>query len=209
MGDVLYYKVRATYAQSLTVPGAGAIYQDVIPPTQINNMAVLGALFTEAPGLRTIAGSFLRYRISGVTVRHTVWPAGNVGDVPIYVYTNAGTEPSDVPVPSISTTQEQRWSKSRLVNIPSAGGKPTTISTYYSVAKTEGPDSIVRNDEDYTGTTNAAGGPSTWGGALRGPYFRTGIYTMTGGNMPAGQANTVKTDLVIHLKFFERRILAQ
>lgn len=207
MGDTLNYRALATYGSVVTLANASSSV-DIIPTTQFNNMAVLGALFGEAPGLRTAAASYERYRITGITVKHTVWPVGSVGDVPLYLYTNGGAFTADVPVPSITTTPELRWSKSRLVNIPSTGGKPTSISTYYNVRKVNGPDSIVTNDVDFTASTGA-GAPSSWSGAAIGPRIRTGLYTMSGAPASQGQQHSVKTTLIMHIKFFQRKILVQ
>lgn len=205
MGDSLYYKALATYGSTITLANATNSV-DIIVPTQFNNMQTLGVLFGECPGLRQLGASFEQYRITGITVKHTVWPVGSVGDVPLYLYTNAGQSNSDVPAPTIATTPELRWSKSRLVNIPSTGAKPTSISTYYNVRKCEGPDAVVKNDSTYTAATASSGAPSTWAGPLEGPRMRTGLYTMTGGNANQAQQHSVKTTLIMHIKFFRRRI---
>lgn len=207
MGDSLYYKAIATFGQTVNI-ASGSSHADIIPVSQTNNMPVLAAIFGDAPGLRQLGSSFDRYRISGLTVKHTVWPQGLAGDLPVYLYTNAGAHADDVPVPSINTTPELRWAKTRLVKIPSAGGNPTSISTYYNVRKTEGPDAIVKNDLAYTART-AIGALSGWAGALEGPRFRTGLFTMTGGNAGQIQVHYVKTTFILHLKMFERKITLQ
>jgi len=206
MGDALYYKFKATYGKAVNILDATSNI-DIIPAVQFNSIPALAALFGNAPGLTFLANSYEKYRVTGVTVSHTVWPTPDAIYQPTYVYTNAGGTLDDVDdVPSVSTIPEMRWTKSRLVRMPSEGGKPTTISTYYSVNKIMGPDSVVRNDLDYTGET-VIGAPTGWDPPANGPLLRTGLYTMTGANVSGRQDQAVKTTLTVHCKFFQKRLI--
>lgn len=203
MGDVLTYKVLATYGSTVTI-ASGTSNKDIIPSVQFNNMPTLASLFGDAPGLVQISANYDTYRVSGIRVKHTIWPLPAATDVPVYVYTDASHDPIGS-VPSITVTPEQRWTKSRIVKIASNGANPTTISQYYSVNKIEGPDRMIKNDADYTALCGPSNSPGSWSGPLKGPYMRTGFYTMTGANTAAAQTATVKTEFMIYLKFWGKR----
>lgn len=178
--------------------------------------------FGSTPGLSVLAKQFSAYRIKGIGLKLTYWSQTGV---PVLLYTNAApdttgiaaTDTGPVPdfvTPDVSTVTEQRWCKYRTCQATSAGGRPTTLRSYYSVNKIQGPDNVIRNDEEYTGKM-MVGTPywdnvSTSGGSPgKSPWVQFGITTLSGDPVPAESPTTgvLKVEATVYAQFWQKRAI--
>lgn len=195
-GDRLFYKAKFVTGGVLVIPNATSFSRQTI---QLNNMAAIGTLMGDSPGLNDMSTKFRHYRVRGIKISQTYWP--DAGTVPLVAYHNAQSGADYVPTPSISTTTELRWAKYRVISSAATGARPTRVSAYYSVNKVFGPDMIVKNDQDFTGDVGV-GSPSSWTAPVSGPFLETGIFTMSGLNATAQQNITFKREVTVYLQFY-------
>lgn len=186
--------------------------------------ASLNGIMGNTPNLSTMASLYLKYRIRGIKYRLTYWQTGGE---PAILYTNASsdtaalTDASTGPTPAfitptISTVSEQRWAKSRVLNgVAQQGGRPTTLTAYYSVNKVYGPDAVVKNDEDFTGEMSPAtpywnNGSGVPGRPVRSPWVQFGLTTLSGAPAaPNGVTGTLRVEQTVYVEFFGKRLLTE
>lgn len=204
--------------QAMNVGASGTVGGTALQAASVNG--IMG----NTPNLSTMASLYLKYRIRGIKVRLTYWQ--QTGD-PVILFTNAASDTatlsdnSSQPVPNfvtptISTTSEQRWARTRVCSgIAAQGGRPTTLTSYYSVNKVYGPDSVVKNDEDFTGELSPATpywqtASTVQGRPTRTPWIQFGITTLSGSGAPAGGVTGIlRVEQTVYVEFFGKRLLTE
>ncbi len=229
-GDRAFCKLRYVKGSQFDIPnGATSLVQfQVMNVGAYSGAANLLQSFTlngvmgETPNLSTMGALYTRYRIRGIKIRLTYWQQG--GD-PVILFTNAqpdrtnlgvavtGPDPAFI-TPNVTTTTEQRWAKYRVCQATATGGRATSLSAYYSVNKVQGPDSIVRNDRDYTGEMMAttpywANTSGVGDQPLFSPWLQFGVSTLTGAVAPAGTQGVLKVEQTVYCEFFGKRVQTQ
>lgn len=178
-----------------------------------NDMSAWVGLAGRTPGMNALTSQFERYRIKGYKLTAKCWAGGSSGPTtvanatsnpPICVYFMAGQDSGVFPAASVSVIPEQRWAKYRVIGSQNAGAKPTKLSAYYSINKTFGPDNIVKNDADFTGTIDLQGATPVWNPPNAGPAIRCGFFTMGGTNVTAAANITVLHTLTLYTEYFQR-----
>lgn len=182
------------------------------------NAYTINGVFGSTPNLSVLAAQYLQYRIKGISLKLTYWQQS--GD-PVCLFTNAQSNASPYTVsstgpspgfitPGIFNTPEQRWAKYRTCAMTSAGAKPTQLKVYYSVNKVQGPDVVVKNDEEYTGSMQAAT-PYFSNGTVaedqpgKTPWAQFGLMTLSGANAVAAVAGVLKVEATVYTEFFGKR----
>lgn len=234
-GDRCYAKLYYVDAKTISIAnGTYSTFQNqamsvgafqVDPPPAAQDTVSLHAVMGNTPNLSTLASLYMRYRIRGIKIRLTFWQQQGS---PVVLYTNAATSagpPSpagsgpypDFTPPSISILPEQRWSKHRVCGATGAGAKPTTLSAYYSVNKVFGPDSVVKNDINFTGEMQYASPywqPTTVGqssdsgaGPHMSPWLQFGLFNMSGEAAAGGNGaiGVLKMEQTVYTEFFGKR----
>jgi hypothetical protein len=90
------------------------------------------------------------------------------------------------------------------------GAKPTQLKVYYSVNKVQGPDVVVKNDEDYTGSMQAST-PYFSNGTVaedqpnRAPWLQFGLMTLSGGVTTNPVTGVLKAEATVYTEFFGKR----
>lgn len=180
----------------------------------------LSVIMGDTPNLSTMGALYTNYRIRGIKLRLTYW---QISGAPCFLFAQAAPDPGHVLsaqtgpnppfiIPNITTLPEQRWGKYRVCQLTSAGGAATSLSAYYSVNKVQGPDAVVRNDPDYTGSmmpttpyfsNNATG----FGVPTRTPWMQYGVATLGGGVTSADSVVTgvLKVEQTVYCEFFGKR----
>lgn len=195
-GDRLFYKCKAVWSQNFVLTAANGVNFDV----KLNDMPAWANLFGNAPGLTEAASSYGTYRISGAKLKATYWTPSTSENIPLIGYMDASPTSSFLTF-SIGNTMEQRWCRYKILNQANQGGKPTTVSAYYSVNDIVGRDNITKGDLNYVAQTNGTN-PVGWNAPNSGPYMRCGMATLSGAT--ATVTVTVKFELTLYLKFFNR-----
>lgn len=224
-GDRAYCRLRYCVGQSFGLPVGNisnsqnqVINVGAATPATALALLSLNGIMGNTPNLSTMGALYQQYRIRGIKVKLTYWQTAGE---PVMLYTNAqgdqgvlldtatGPTPAFV-APNVSTVTEQRWSKYRVCQQTQNGGKPTTLSSYYSVNKVQGPDAVVKNDEDYTGNMNVA--TPYWAAASssvsrpqRSPWLQFGITTLTGANVTTAVTGVLKVEETVYVEFFGKR----
>lgn len=186
----------------------------------------INGIFGNTPNLSTMAQLYMKYRIRGIKLKLTYWQTAAAGaGAPLLLYTNAQSSNevlglstvSPAPAfvtPTITNIGEQRWSRSRVCNgIATAGGKPTSLTSYYSVNKVFGPDAVVRNDEDFTGEmqvatpywSNSVPSGTNQNTPIRTPWLQFGITSLDG--LPVSATGVLKVEATVYAEFFGKRPL--
>lgn len=221
-GDRAFCKLVYTQAQDFGIPvGTNNNTQNLA----FNVGASSGALPTitsilgQTPGLQVLAATYLHYRIKGIGFNLTYW---QTSATPLLIFTNAASSSANIaptttgpqpafPTITVNNTPEQRWAKTRVTSATSQGGRATTLKSYYSVNKVMGPDSVVRNDEDYTGqmsfvTPYFSADTAAGSQPIRGPFCQFGITTLSGAPV-AGDPTTgvLKIGATVYCEFFGKR----
>jgi len=229
-GDRAYCKLRyvvgnpfglantTSNSQNLAINLGAAPDNDGSSLLQTNSIS---GVFGSTPNLSTMGALYLKYRIRGIKLRLTYWQTGTA--VPLMLYTNAQSSNQvlglssvapgpDFVAPTISNVGEQRWSRYRVCNgLTAAGGKPTTLTSYYSVNKVFGPDAVVKNDEDFTGemqATNPYWSNSIPAGTnvntpIRTPWAQFGLASLSG--LPVTATGVLKVEATVYVEFFGKR----
>lgn len=207
-GDNLIYKMRIVGGHTFQIPmGATGMAYPSVAGVQFNNGAAITASYGEPPGLSALANAFTNYKIAGVKQKLTFWPLSAPGDPPLVGFTEASGDSifsGGVAAPQIIWQPEQRWVKYRTLNFANQGGKPTSLSVYYSVNKVYGPDMITKGSASFVGLTQLSA-PWFAAGPPLGPYFRQGIMTLSGVAAPAPINVVVKIETTVYIKFFGKR----
>lgn len=180
----------------------------------------LNGIMGSTPNLSTMGALYLNYRIRGIKYKLTYWQTA--GD-PVLLFTNAAGNTADIQgtstgptpafiTPTIATVSEQRWAKTRVCSQTQNGGKPTRLTAYYSVNRVQGPDVVVKNDEDYTGSMNPATpywavNISTTGNIrpVRSPWAQFGITTLSGQTVTTAVTGVLKVEETVYVEFFGKR----
>lgn len=186
----------------------------------------INGIFGNTPNLSTMAQLYMKYRIRGIKLKLTYWQTAAAGaGAPLLLYTNAQSSNevlglstvSPAPAfvtPTITNIGEQRWSRSRVCNgIATAGGKPTSLTAYYSVNKVFGPDAVVKNDEDFTGEmqvatpywSNSVPSGTNQNTPIRTPWLQFGITSLDG--LPTSATGVLKVEATVYAEFFGKRPL--
>lgn len=205
-GDNLFYKFKTVTGGTALIANGTSFVQ--IKSFQLNALNLFITNIGDAPGIANLANAFHKYRVMGVKFKVTFYPTGTTAatQVPMVAWFDAGPD-QNWPSPSISVTPELRWSKYRVLQNATNGGKPVTLRTYYSVNRTFGPDSVVKNDSTFIGNTTTS---TPWATAsTEGPYFQLGIFTMSGANTTGDVPVVYKLEAVVYTKFFAKRELTQ
>lgn len=202
-GDRSIIKGYIVTGQTITVPtNASFVTQNL----QFNSWPAIATAFGNAPNVGTLGARFNNYRISGIKTRITVWPDQNSLNTPVCVFTNAANESGNlVANPTVAQLPEVRWAKYRVCSNAGTGAKPTVLSSYYDVKKVWGPDSVVRNDIDFTGETNFQTTPSTWTAPTLGPFLQYGLFTMGGTNPTTAINATLKIETTVYGTFWGKQ----
>lgn len=197
-GDRLFTKFMFSAGQTFQI-ATGA--QFVSMNVSFGGMQSIGLNFGATPGATQAGTAFRRYRIRGVKITLTAWPSTAT---PLVLYTNAGASVAHMlATPTISALPEQRWSRFRVCNLPSAGAKPTTLSSYYSVEKVWGVDEGTRVDHDFVGST-FNGSPSLWVDPAKSPVFQYGVFTMAGTPVLANTDVVLKASVLVYIELFSK-----
>lgn len=224
-GDRANVKLFATIGGTLTIPTGQYFVSSNIPFGIANAAGALGNLswmsrLTAISGLSLLAQTYQRYRIRGVKVRFTFYPHYESNTVAVAFVNAAGSalaalDADTGPTPAfpsvgIANTPELRWSKYRVLSNANAGAKPTRLSVYYSVNKVQGPDAIVKNDEDFTGTLTTA--PPYFSAIERPvhtPWMQFGLFTMSGGTAAGNIPVTYKMEVTLYTTMWQKRMLTE
>lgn len=173
-----------------------------------NSMQGIVNAFGTTPNLYALSGLYEYYRIRGIKITTRVWPAnvyaiGSVNEtVPPLLYGfNAITDNHTFPTPNVQNFQEQRWAKARLCSNANQGGKPATVSVYYSVNKVYGPDRVTKNDTTFIGTI-IHGAPPTYNAPTNMPELQQVLFTMTGGNLTANVNVALLHKVTVYAEFW-------
>nr|QKN88856.1 MAG: capsid protein [Cressdnaviricota sp.] len=230
-GDRCFAKLRYVNARTLSIANASfATFQNQAMNVGSflsaggTDTTSLAAIMGATPNLSTLGSLYLKYRIRGIKIKLTFWQQAGA---PVVLYTNAASTETqftvsdakptpDFATPSISVLPEQRWAKYRVCGATAAGAKPTSLSAYYSVNKVFGPDSIVKNDVNFTGEMQLAAPyfkpqiQDTLGnnGPQWGPWMQYGIFNMSGDNAANddGAIGVLKIEQTVYTEFFGKRI---
>lgn len=178
----------------------------------------LNGVMGNTPNLSTMAALYLNYRIKGIKLKLTYWQTGGE---PVLLYTNAQADSGELSganggptpafiTPTIATVTEQRWAKSRVCSMTQNGGKPTRLNVYYSVNKVMGPDTVVKNDEDYTGSMLIStpywnNGSATNGRPIRSPWVQFGLTSLSGQPITSAVTGVLKVEETVYVEFFGKR----
>lgn len=235
-GDRAFTKLRYTIGNDFGIPsGSFSNFQNLAMNVGAYNTGggstlqgcSINGVLGSTPGLSTMGLLYQKYRIRGIKLKMTYW---QIAGAPVILYTNAQSDietlgPSKAgPVPgfitpTITTIPEQRWCKYRVCSQTQNGGKPTSLTSYYSVNKVFGPDDIVKNDEDYTGETQVA--TPYWNNQVpagsnsyqpsRTPWIQFGLTTLNGAVTTASTAVTgvLKVEATVYTEFFGKRALTE
>jgi len=198
-------------------PNVGATPQSLFPG--------IFTIFGNCPGLSTLATQFLRYRIRGIKIKYTIYPRSTdpATHEPVFFYVNAqaaGTsigESDQGPIPPFPTqnifnTPEQRWAKYAPVKFPMAGAAPTRLTVYYSVNKVFGPDSVVKNDESFTGqlkTTLPYWDNVPGAHPVQGIWIQHGVSTLSNIPTTVVQNYTYVMQATLYTEFFGKRVMTE
>lgn len=229
-GDRSFCKLRYVKGSAFDIPeGAASLSQLQVMnvgaypgASNLLQSMTLNGVMGETPNLSTMGALYTRYRIRGIKIRLTYW---QLGGAPVILFTNAAPDVNNLTVastgpnpafitPNITTTTEQRWAKYRVCQATANGGKATSVSAYYSVNRVQGPDTIVRNDRDYTGEmqpatpyfANSSGVADT---PQFSPWMQWGIATLSGTPAVAGTQGVIKVEQTVYCEFFGKRIQTQ
>lgn len=235
-GDRARAKLFYTTGQQWDIPAASGTNVNTLKfNTGAANSALtnlfphtISSVLGQTPYLSVLAQQFQYYRIRGIKMKLTYWQS--TGD-PVFLYANAQSDsavgqqvPQDAsgptpafPAVSINIVPEQRWAKYRTCQMTSAGGKPTSLSVYYSVNKVQGPDRIIKNDQAYTGDMQTVS--PYWGDSVSladtqtmpvaGPWLQYGISTLSGAASAAGVTGVLKTQATVYAEFWGKRVSTQ
>lgn len=223
-GDRSFCKLKYVTSESITIEGDTYIGDNLAFNTgadsPVNAFAAhtIFGIFGNTPNLSTMAALYERYRIRGIKLKTTFWQTG--GNTPVFLYMNAqsdqdptaasSTGPTPAfPPPSIVDTPEQRWAKTRICQNTVAGGRATSLSSYYSVNKVFGPDRVVKNDMQFTGTM-APASPfwDTAGTQFKptySPWVQFGVATLSGSVPPTPVTGVLKIEALVYAEFFGKR----
>lgn len=229
-GDRCFAKLRYVAGHSFNPEAASSSVTTQFPfnvgcqLAMYSNFPSIYSVFGNTPNLSTLAQMYQQYRIRGIKLRLTAYYVPPSGAPPICLFVTAqgsttgtmtgGPTPA-FPTPSISTTPEQRWSKTRVVANTGNGARPTSLSVYYSVNKVYGPDSVVKGDTQFVGdlqtTSPYWGTVADTGGSVPslGPWCMFGVYSMDGSNIPTNSGITLRVEATVYSEFFSKRPLTE
>lgn len=206
-GDRSLIKPFIVTGQTVTIPTTASFVSSNL---QYNNWPAIASAFGQSPGLTAIGQRFDRYRIRGIKLKITAWPDQNALNTPVVLFTNAAQDTTQLEgAPTVSRLPELRWSKYRVCSNAGTGGKPTVLTSYYSVNKVWGPDSTVKNDLDFTGETNFSSLISSWTTPAAGPFLQYGLFTMGGTNPTTAINVTLKIEATVYCTFWGRSAQTQ
>lgn len=212
------------------IMNCGSLWNPSPSPDGTYSPCTYSAVMGNTPNLSTMGALYQRYRIRGVKVRLTYWKTSGP---PCFIFLNAATDQSgygaqntapnpDFPEPTIAVLPEQRWAKYRVCQNTIQGGRATTLSAYYSVNRVFGPDSMTKNDHDFTGEMSP--NEPYWGAGpvnpseplglryvspIRGPWFQWGVSTLDGQTVSEEAAGVVKIEQTVYCEFFGKRVTTQ
>lgn len=228
-GDRAYAKLAYSVGQQFDIAAQDtAVYQNVamtvgssVIDSNLFGCSING-VFGSTPNLSTLAQQYLKYRIKGISLKLTYWQESGS---PVCLFTNAQSsgralQPTDLgpqpgfPAPTIATLPEQRWAKYRTCAMTAAGAKPTTLKAYYSVNKVQGPDMIVKNDNNYTGNLSAATPYWSSTGDYPDqpdftPWLQFGLMTLSGQQATSPVIGVLKVQATVYAEFFGKRVQTQ
>lgn len=178
----------------------------------------LAGIMGSTPNLSTLGALYLNYRIRGIKIKLTYWQTSGE---PVCLFTNAqsskihsdtSTGPSPAfPNPDVSILPEQRWSKYRVCQATAAGGKATSLSAYYSVNKVYGPDSVTKNDVNFTGEMGPAAPFWSQDNSINAhptesPWLQFGLFTLSGEPAVEDTTGVLKVEQTVYTEFFGKRV---
>lgn len=209
-GDACMYKMKIIGGHTFIIPmGATGMGYPSNAGILMNDGAAITASFGAPPGLSALANAFDTYKISAIKQKVTYWPLSAVGDPPLVGFIEASADLNFAGIanlPTIIYQPEQRWIRYKVLNFANQGGRPAQVSAYFSVNKVYGPDLIVKGSAGFVGHTQLTA-PYFAAPPATGPFFRTGIITMSGVGAPAPISVVVKVETVLYIKFFGKRDL--
>lgn len=227
-GDRAFCKLRYVSGQPFNIAATGVtnVQNQVMnvgaaAAGNLSNVS-LSTIMGTTPNLSTMGALYMNYRIRGIKVRLTYWQTA--GD-PVMLFTNAAPDQSGLidsdsgptpafVTPNVAVTPEQRWARTRVCQMTSAGGKPTTLSAYYSVNKVQGPDRVVKNSEAYVGnmiptTPYWDNGSGSFSRPTRGSWMQFGITALSGSPVVNTVSGVLKVEQTVYVEFFGKRTQTQ
>lgn len=226
-GDRCFAKLRYTIGQQFNLDAASSFaFENMAfnvgasaPAGALNPNTIFGRLGS-TPNLSTMGSLYTQYRIRGIKLRLSYWQQSGQ---PVALFCNAQANPTVLgdastgptppfPTPSFQNVPEQRWGKYRVCQATAAGGRPTSLSVYYSVNKVAGPDRVVKNDEDYTGLISPVApywstGTDDASRPQRGPWLQYGITSLA--DATGAVTGVLKKDAIVYVEFFGKRSAIQ
>lgn len=154
-----------------------------------------------SPGLDILGGSFENYRVRGVAFTYTVFPTPDAATHPFCIFADASADGEWPTTMAVNVAPELRWCKYRVCGVAGAGAKPTVFKVYFSTNKVYGPDKVVKNSMQFLGNTNNFNpSPVTWNPPALGPWLRTGIFSLSGDNLPTD--GTILANYMVRMKVY-------